>query len=331
MTKSKCQNKSQYLNTPISKSRYPNILISLFRICALCLFWILCFGICHSTYAQDKIVAIVNNDVITQRDLDDFINFMRMQLQADYKGQELESKIQAMKLDLLDRLIEDLLILQQAKKSNLKIDEGLIKDRIAQIKKHYTSDAEFQHALSQQGLTQSDIESKLNEQLLMHNIIDLEIKTKLVVKPVEVTDFYQKNREEFKLPQQRQVSSITVNDENKALAIFNALNESKSLSDIVNKYSLVVDKLIVRQDGKLKKDIENAIFKLNINEVSKPIKINDSFYIFRLDNIIAPRQPSLSEVQERIYAFLFDKKMQEGLMRWLDELKAQSYIKILQD
>lgn len=325
MTKLKIQNKSQYPNPLISKSRYPNIPIS------LCLFCILCFGICHSTYAQDKIVAIVNSDIITQKDLDDFINFMRIQLQIDFKGEELESKIQAMKLDLLDRLIEDLLILQQAKKSNLKIDEGLIKDRVAQIKKHYTSDSEFQSALIQQGLNQSDVESKLKNQLLMYNIIDLEIKSKLVVKPREVTDFYQKNREEFKMPAQREVSSITVDNEDKAFDIFKQLNDSRTLSDIASKYSLVVDKLKVGQDGKLRKDIENAIFKLNINEVSKPIKVNDSFYIFKLDNILMPRQQNLSEVQDKIYAFLFDKKMQEALRRWLDELKAQSYIKILQD
>ncbi len=66
----------------------------------------------YNLFAQDKIAAIVNNDIITQKDLDDFLNFMRIQLSQDYSGKELENKIQAMKPDLLDRLIEDRLILQ---------------------------------------------------------------------------------------------------------------------------------------------------------------------------------------------------------------------------
>src|SRR3989338_6450398 len=68
-------------------------------------------------FAQDKIVAIVNNEVITQKDLDDFLNFMRMQYAQELKGRELENKIQSMKIVLLDKLIEDRLMLQDAQKT----------------------------------------------------------------------------------------------------------------------------------------------------------------------------------------------------------------------
>ncbi len=70
----------------------------------------------YDAYAQDKIVAIVNEDVITKRDLDEFIVFTRIQLSREYQGRELETKLQSMKLDLLNKLIEDRLILQEAKK-----------------------------------------------------------------------------------------------------------------------------------------------------------------------------------------------------------------------
>jgi len=39
----------------------------------------------------------------------------------------------------------------------------------------------------------------------------------------------------------------------------------------------------------------------------------------------------LVESQEKIHAYLFDKKVQERLTNWLDELKKQSYIKILEN
>ena len=53
-------------------------------------------------YAQDKIIAVVNNDVITHKDLDDFADFLRMQLSREYKGSALEIKIESIKKDLLD-------------------------------------------------------------------------------------------------------------------------------------------------------------------------------------------------------------------------------------
>ena len=315
-------------------------------------FLVLSFGFAFCTlhftldcFAQDKIVAIVNNDVITQKDLDDFINFMRVQLSTEYKGRELESKIQSMKLDLLDRLIEDRLILQEAKKeleearkkkdailvSRLQIDKSRIQARIEEIKKKYGSDAEFQRALSQQGLVQADIEAKTEEQFLMYNIIDAKIRSKIVVNPSDVTDFYNKNIEEFKSPEQREFEYIILEDENLAKEILRNLKDSQDLQEQAKKYSLTANRLNVAKNGQLRKDIEDAVFKLNLGEISQPIKIEESFYIFKLNNIILLRQQTLSEAKDKIYTFLFNMKMQTELTKWLDELKKQTYIKISQD
>jgi len=282
-------------------------------------------------FAQDEIIAIVNEDAITQKDLNDFINFIRIQLSEEFKGEEMESKIQSMKLDLLDKLIEDRLILQEAKRNKIKIDESRVKARIDEIRKRYPSDAEFQNALSLQGMTQADIELKIKEQLLMYTIIDINVRSKIVVKPTEVTDFYQKNIEKFNTPEQREIASITIDKEEIANDIFNSLKNGGDLNNIASKYSLAVNKISIHQDEELKKEIKDAIFKLNPGEVSQPIKIDNSFYIFRLDNIVMARQQKLSEVQEKIQSFLYDIKMQENLSKWLDELKKRSYIKIFQD
>lgn len=303
-------------------------------------FWILVFGFWISSFAQDKIVAIVNSDIITQKDLNDFINFMHLQLRENYKGEELETKIQSMKLDLLDRLIEDRLILQEAKKKievkpnvwiGMEPDENKVKARMDEIKKRYPTEVEFQRALSQQGLTQADIELKIKEQLLMYNIIEYKIRSKIVIKPSEVTEFYQENIQQFKTTQQREVTSISIKDENLANDIYNRLIKGDDLNKIINEQHLTTDKIMASQNEELRKDIEDAIFKLNINQISQPLKINAAFYIFRLDEIIPSHQQNLAEAQERIYTYLFEQKLQEGLSRWLDEIKKDSYIEILQN
>lgn len=281
-------------------------------------------------FAEDKIVAIVNYEIITQKDLNDFINFMRIQAEEFIEG-DPESKIKSMKSDLLDRLIEGRLILQEAKKNNIKIDENRVKARIEEIKKQYASDIEFQNALSQYGLVQADIESRIKEQLLMYNIIDIRVRNSIVINPGEVTDFYNKNIKEFKIPEQREFVSIKVDNEDLANEIFDNLKKENELNDLIKRHSLVVNKFNARKNGELRKDIEEVVFNLKLGQISKPIKIQDTYYIFKLDNIIPARQQNLSEVQDRIYAFLFDKKMQDELTRWLDGLKKQSYIKILQN
>lgn len=299
------------------------IFIFLFLCCML--------DIPRSLYAEDKIVAVVNNDVITQKDLDDFLNFMRMQLSRQYSGKELEAKENSIKSDLLEKLIEDKLILQEARKEKITTDENRIKAKINEIKKRYNSDRAFQDELSKQGLTQADIENKIREQFLMFVIVEQKVRSRVSVKPEEVTDFYEKNKNEFKSPEGRELEAFALDSEDLAASFAYYLRLGKTPEELATRYPFSVNKLNVQQGEDLKKEIEETVFKLGISEVSEPVKMDDKYYIFRLENIIPAKQYSLREAQNKIQSFLFETKMQEGLVKWLDELKKQSYINIKQN
>lgn len=287
------------------------------------------FGICE-LHAEDKIVAIVNCDVITQKDLDDFINFTRMQMSSSYNREEIENKIKTIKKDLLDKLIEDKIILQEAKKNNIKLDEARVKARIEELQKHYGSDANLQAALAGQGLVQADIESRIREQLLMYGIVNAKVRSKIVINPKEVTEFYEKNIEEFKFPIQLQIDSLTAKNADEARQIFLNLKSGKDPESLVNTDSVSLDRMNVIK-GQLRKDIEEVVFKLKEQGVSAPVKIGNKYYIFKLNRIVPPRQQNLTEIRDRLYTILFNQKMEEELTKWLDELKRHSYIKIFQN
>ena len=294
----------------------------------LALYMVLCPAY---SYAQDKIVAIVNNEIITQKDLNDFVQFMRMQLSSELKGKELETKIQSMKVDLLNKLIEDRLILQKAKKSNIKVNETMAQAKIEEIRKRYPSEQVFQEALSRQGLVQADMESRIQEQLLTGGIVEQEVKNKININPSEVTQFYEKNAKEFNLPEEREFESVSIPEEKLAGNIYRELKNGADLNSLTNQYSLAINKLSASAPGELRKDIEGLIFQLKEGEISQPIRIEGSYYIFKLDKINPGRVQTLSEAKDRISVYLFNMKMQEALVKWLDELKKQAYIKILID
>lgn len=298
-------------------------IIKVILFCALALF-------CQArACAEDKIIAIVNKDIITQKDLNDFLSFTRMQMSLELKGEQLESKIQSMKLDLLNKLIEDRLILQEAKKLGITLDESRVKAKVDEIKGRYMTEAAFQKAIGRQGLTQADLENQIKEQLLMYSSVDASVRSKIVVSPTEVTEFYEKNKETIKIPEQRQILSITIgSDDNLANEIYRELNKGRELKEILDKYSFVTSNMTVSENGELRKDIEEAVFKLERAQVSRPIEINSVFYIFKLEEIIAPKQESLLEAQEKIYTYLFEEKLQKNVARWLDDLRKQAYIKI---
>ncbi|MDD5108887.1 MAG: SurA N-terminal domain-containing protein [Candidatus Omnitrophica bacterium] len=284
-----------------------------------------------SLWALDKVVAIVSNEIITQKDLDDFSNFMRMQYSRQFKGKVLEEKIGTMKQDLLQRLIEDKLILDQAKNEKIIIDPDKIKSKINEIKKRYPTESEFERDLAKQGLVQADLENKIREQMLMYSIVEQKVRSKVVVWPDEITSFFNQNKKDFLKPEERILLVIISLDEDTAKTLSYQLRLGTKIEELAGRYSFTTDKLSALKGQELRSEIEDTVFKLGVKEVSDPVRIDQKFYIFKLDDIVVGQQLSLGQAQDKIQSYLFEKKMQEEMVKWLDELKKQSYIKILEN
>lgn len=287
-------------------------------------------GMPGQALAEDKIMAIVNKDIITFKDVNDFLSFTKVQLSRHYRGRTLEEKLQEIKLDLLNRLIEDRLILQEANKEKLEIDINRIKGRMNEIKKQYTTDADFLADIAKQGLVPADIEKKIREQMLIYAIIDIKVKSKLLIRPEEVTRYYNDNIKSFVSAQTREVEAYALENKDLATTFSYNLRSGAKLEDLAGRYPMTVNKLsLVQNEGK--KEIEEVVFKMNVSEVSAPVLVDDKYYVFKLESVAQPRQRQLSEVQDQISGMLFNKKMEEEFDKWMDELKKQSYIKIMQE
>ncbi|MFH1354534.1 MAG: SurA N-terminal domain-containing protein [Candidatus Omnitrophota bacterium] len=279
-------------------------------------------------YADSKIIAIVNSEAITQKDLDDFINFMRMQLSRELEGGALEDRVQSMTEDLLKKLIEDRLVLQEAKKNEITVDESRIRARISDIRRRYPADNDFQADLLIRGLTQADLETKIREQFLMRSIIDQEVRRNVVINPKEITAFYNQNIDRFNAEELRRVDVLMIDSGELANKIAPDLNGTRTLEEIAIEHSLSVDSLEVIE-RELSEEVSKEVFRLEVGQRSGLVHLEGKYYIFRLNQIIPSRKLNLSEVQDQIKLYLFEKKMQESMLQWLDGLKEKSYIKIL--
>lgn len=282
-------------------------------------------------FAQDKVAAVVNNEIVTQKDLDDFLNFIRMQYSREFKGKELEEKVQGMKQDLLQRLIEDRLILQQAKVEKVTVEPSRVKARVIELKKNYATDAEFSEDLAKQGLVLADLEKKILEQMLMYSVIQQKVRDKIMVRPDEITDFYEQNKRQFLAPEERQLTIIILQDEKQAKELSYYLRLGQKLEELSARYTFTINTLSAWKGEELRKEIEDVVFKLGMGEISEEVKVDKQYYVFRLDNITGSRQLSLVQSQEKIRVYLFEKKLQDALTKWINEIKAQSYIKLSGD
>ena len=289
----------------------------------------LVLGLTPLCRAQDKVVAVVNDEIITQKDLDGFISFMRVQLAREYSAVKLEQKIDSMKQDLLERLIEDRLILQEARKGNINIDKSRIKGKVAELKKAHDTEGEFQSFLSQQGVTEADLEQKLKDQMMTYEIIEAKIKNKIAIKPSDITDYYNNNLDQFVVAEQREFVSIVVEDKDLADKVSQSLKSGKAVDAAAAELEVKVNTFTAKKGGELKKEIEDVVFAMNVDDVSDGVKIDNAFYVFKLIKIIPGYKQQLIEAQAGINRLLFDKKLQENMVDWLNELKKKAYIKIM--
>ena len=288
---------------------------------------LLALSLAGAARAQDRIIAIVNNEVITQKDMDSFTTFTRIQLSQKLSGQALEDKLASMKKDLLQRLIEDKLILQEAKKSEVKVDDSRVKAKMSEIKKRYDSDKEFNDALVQQGLSAGDVEARIKDQMMMYSLIDSKIRSKIQVKPTEITAYYQENKQEMVTPERREVASLSAETEDAAKELGGQLRQGRNMDALAVERKIKVNSF-TSQPGELKKEADEAIFSLKAGDVSDPVNVNGAYYVFVLKKVLPSESRSLIDVQDQISDVLFEKKMQEAVAAWVDGIRKTAYIKI---
>jgi parvulin-like peptidyl-prolyl isomerase len=281
---------------------------------------------------QDRVVAIVNKDIITRKDLSDFLNFMVFQLSGKFSPEEVQQKLISAKGDILNRLIEDKLLLQEARKEKVYIDESRVKGKIEQMKAQFPGTREYEESISQQGLTPADVENKVREQLQIYSVIEADVKGKITVEPAEVTAFYQQHASELKEPEGRKVSALIMDDQKIAQDALDFVKKGGSFEDASKKYTAQLQDMGVIHKEQSRKEIEDAIFSLKSGEVSPVVKLdNNKYYLLKVDEIIPQKQVTLDDARDRIAGMIFEEKMQKSLVKWIDELKEQYYVEIKQD
>ncbi len=292
----------------------------------VCVLLLMCvFSAPHPVFAEkiEQIVAIVNGDIITDEELSLFI---KMEFAGEEKKADQKEVVEFRK-DLLNRMIEDRLILQEAKRQQLKVDDNMIEDRIREIKFRAGSEIHFEMALKSQGISVNELREKLKNQLLIYSLIQREVKDKVVVSPKEITDYFQEHQDKFLTPETVIVDSIFVKDEVTLEKAQAELSSGIDFLTVVNNYSQKSNLGDVRR-GQLKKELEDFIFSLGVGQCSRPFKTEDGYYIFMAKEKLTPSKRSIEDVKDAIKAHLDDEKTEKILREWIEGLKDKAYISI---
>ncbi|MHC2994344.1 MAG: peptidylprolyl isomerase [Candidatus Atribacteria bacterium] len=215
-----------------------------------------------------------------------------------------EYKLQLDKSKVLDQMISEKLLIQEAKNKGLEED----KDVLEQIK-------------------------KITEQILVQTLIEREILDKVKVSDEEIAEYYEENKNDFIEKEQVHLFNILVETEEEAQDILEQLKAGGDFSEIAKEKSIGPSAaqggdLGYLTKGTIVSEIEDVIFALEVGEISDVIQTEFGFHILKLldkkPEIIKP----IEEVKEDIVQTLLPIKQKEAFENLLEELKSKSEIEI---
>ena len=158
-----------------------NFIILLAMIFSCNIFFI---DVSAETVVLDRIVAVVNNEIITKADLDKFKDTLYMG--AEQKPSGLQADMQ-----LLNQMVEKRLMLQEAKVLEIEVTEVQLQRVIDDIVRKNNSTLEkFKEMVIQAGISFDDYRDLYKTELIQSQVIQQKVQAKISMTDQEIEEYY---------------------------------------------------------------------------------------------------------------------------------------------
>ena len=151
--------------------------------------------------------AVVNGVEIKR---DEVEKYYKSRINPEASQETSPEEILSGKLNVVEQLINNEILLERAKKLNLEASDGEVEDKFTELKSPYTEE-EFQRKLKEGGMTVDDLKRDLRRQLSIQKLLNREVAAKVTITDQDVADFYNANRNQFNVAEpQFRISQIVI-------------------------------------------------------------------------------------------------------------------------
>lgn len=296
----------------------------------------------QATFLLDRVVAVVNQDVITWSEL---YRSMQTDASPSVKAMSEEERNKIFKENealFLETLIAFRLQVQEAANSRLKVSAEEVKETIDGIKKKYNmTDVQFQDSLKAEGYTFEEYKRRLADQILQSKIVNQQVRSKILVTDADVDKFMKENKDFggsagayhirqifFKKPKDPADKGGV---EERAQAVYAKARQGEDFAELARQYSEDATRstggdLGFIEKGILAKDFSIALSSMKQGDVSRPFWSDRGMHILRLEEIAAPK--SSAELKAEAKMVLQEKIFNEKYRAWVKSLREKSFIDI---
>jgi len=184
----------------------------------------------------------------------------------------------------------------------------------------------------------------ITKKLLVQKFLESQLKDKVAISASDMETYYEANKDKYKKPALANISMIKISDEKKAQDAVRKLTVGADFSKMAS--DLSEDEATKAKGGLVEtgleasssipgagpsKDASEAIFSKKDNEIAGPIKINNAYYIFKINKIALEKQMSFDEVKDQVEYEYKNKKVQEQMQVLLKNILQEQQVEVYID
>ncbi|HTZ38950.1 MAG TPA: peptidylprolyl isomerase [Syntrophales bacterium] len=293
----------------------------------------------------DRVVAVVNDDVITQYEVDSTLELILKRNEQNIRPEDRDRIAAEGRKAILEKMIDDLIIRQEARRLGIVVREEELTSTIqeALARRNLTID-NLQEALIKDGTNYEKYREATRTDMLKTRIMQREIRPRVTVTNEEIGAFYQEHRDEYegKLRVRLLMIALPVpagSDEAaqaaqraKAESILQRIRAGEYFEVLANENSPGQGRsggdIGYVEKGTMNPSIEEVAFNLKPGEVSGVIETPQGFYIIKALDKRGGGSLSLKATRSEIEERLFVEKMDKKFAEWIAEKRQKAHIEI---
>ena len=294
----------------------------------------------------DRIVALVNSDIITLSEVDEAAGRLLAEIGQTTPPAGREEKIHAVRREVLNQLIENKLLEQEMQKKKVEVSDREVDLAIGDVLQanHFTEN-DLKEALAKQGTSFTVYRRRIREDIGKMRLISREIKSKIVIKDEDLHKAYQQKLQEFMEPLEVKVQQIFFQVPNwasseritvirqEAEGILRRARNGEEFEKLARQYSQGPEAneggvLGFFKHNEMRPELEAAAFSLKPGGISDLVRTTEGLHILRVMERKGGAPKSFAEVQNKLRNDLVEMESERQFVDWMKALKAKSFIDI---
>lgn len=300
-----------------------------------------------ATDVREEILVIVNNHIITRRDLTQAVEQQHAALYRQFSGKELDEKLKDAREKTLQGMVDAYLLEDKGAELGSPITDEYVRASINGIKKenNFATDADLERALrSSLGIGLPEFLKRQKQQATQQFVLQREVFSKVAVEDNELRAYYEDHKDEYRLPTRFRIRELVLakgataeeqaGARKKLEAIQAELKAGKAFEDLAKADSSSPSKttggdLGWMNKGFLRASIEDAAVRLKPGQVSAPIETDKDLYLIQLIALEDAPVKDFTEVKAKILEKLQEPKAQNAIEQYLSNLRMRANIRYL--